>query len=130
MLSDRLRLRRGFLIFAACVLATGITSISFVTGGLILIVIGATGLVFDSLMAIMNATVMEVDGVGYLYAGTALGFATMIRNIGGAISPPIGNSLAVYGPNVPFLFWGALGFFAVLMFVFVLKSPNKKKRTA
>lgn len=125
-LSDRLALRRGYLIIAAMILATGITSLAFVTGNLILIVLAATGLFFDSLMAILNATVMEVEGVGYLLAGTALGFATMIRNIGGAVSPPLGNSLAIYGPHVPFLFWGALGYFAVLILIFVLKSPKRK----
>ena len=95
----------------------------------ILVIIGFTGLFFDSLMAIMNATVMEVEGVGYLYAGTALGFASTVCNIGGSLSPPIGNSLVDYSPSVPFLFWSGLGFFAVFMFVFVLKSPKRKRES-
>lgn len=128
-LSDRMGLRRGFLIIAGTILATGIGALAFTSGGLILVIIGFTGLFFDSLMAIMNATVMEVEGVGYLYAGTALGFASTVRNIGGSLSPPIGNSLVDYGPSVPFLFWSGLGFFAVFMFVFVLKSPKRKRES-
>ncbi|MAS37612.1 MAG: hypothetical protein CL610_26690 [Anaerolineaceae bacterium] len=126
IMSDRLRLRRGFLIFAALILSLGIGSLSVVEGALIVVVVTATGFVFDSFMAILNASILEVDGVGHLYAGTALGFATMIRNLGGTFSPPVGNSLAVYGLNVPFLFWGATGLFAVCMFAFVFRPKQVK----
>ncbi len=122
ILSDRFRLRRGFLIFGALVLSSGISSLSFVNSSIIVLVIAATGLVFDSFMAILNASVLEVDGVTDLYAGTAIGFATMIRNLGGAFSPALGNSLTPLGLSVPFLFWGGMGLLAVFMFAFVLKS--------
>jgi NNP family nitrate/nitrite transporter-like MFS transporter len=124
ILSDRLRLRRGFLIFAALVLSIGIGSLSIIEGKVIVLVIAATGSVFDSFMAILNASVLEVDGVSDVYAGTAIGFATMIRNLGGTFSPPVGNSLTAIGLNVPFLFWGAMGLFAVIMLAFALKSDK------
>jgi nitrate/nitrite transporter NarK len=124
ILSDRLRLRRGFLIFAALILSIGIGLLSIVDGALILLVIAATGIVFDSFMAILNASVLEVDGMSDLYAGTAIGFATMIRNLGGTFSPPVGNSLTAIGFNIPFLFWGGMGLFAVIMFAFLLR-PKK-----
>jgi hypothetical protein len=50
----------------------------------------------------------------------------MIRNLGGTISPPLGNSLAVYGPSAPFLFWGCMGLFAMLMYSFVMRSPHRE----
>ena len=125
MLSDRFRLRRSFLAVSALILGTGIASLSFVEGGMILIVVALTGIVFDAFMAIYNASVLEIEGVGYLYAGTAMGFSRMIRSLGGTISPPLGNSLAVYGPSVPFLFWGGMGILAMLMFTFVLKTPPR-----
>ena len=129
ILCDRLQLRRGFLIFAACVLATGIGSLALVHSSLVVYVIAATGIVFDAFMAISGATVLEVRGVGLTYAGTALGISTMIRNTGGFFAPPLGNSLAVYGPSVPFLFWGAMGFFAVFMFTFVLKMQPRQSES-
>jgi hypothetical protein len=129
ILSDRLRIRRGFLSLGALILGTGIGALAFVEGGLVLLLVAATGCVFDGYMAIYNASVLEVEGVGYLYAGTALGFATMIRNLGGTLSPPLGNSLAVYGPSVPFFFWGGLGLFAAFMYAFVLKMPRAKSRS-
>jgi predicted MFS family arabinose efflux permease len=128
ILSDRLRLRRGFLIFAACILSIGIGLLSVVEGMLIVLVIAATGCVFDSFMAILNASVLEAEGVSHLYAGTAIGFATMIRNLGGAFSPPVGNSLTVIGLNIPFVFWSGMGLFAVVMFVLFLR-PTKNRIT-
>jgi nitrate/nitrite transporter NarK len=124
ILSDRLRLRRGFLIFAALILSIGIGSLSIIEGTVIVLVIAATGFVFDSFMAILNASVLEVEGVSDVYAGTAIGFATMIRNLGGTFSPPVGNSLTAIGDSVPFLFWGAMGLFAVIMLAFVLKADK------
>ncbi len=124
-LSDKLRLRRGFLIFAALVLATGIGSLSVVEAALIVPVIAVTGFVFDSFMAILNASVLEVEGVSHVYAGTAIGFATMIRNLGGTFSPPVGNSLTTFGFSVPFLFWGGMGLFAAAMFAFALKAKKQ-----
>ena len=122
ILSDRTGWRRGFLIVAGIILASGIGSLSFIPGSIILIVIGLTGLIFDAFMAISNTNVLEVPGVGFVYAGTAVGFANMIRNLGGTFSPAIGNSLAIHGPSVPFVFWGAMGFFGVLMFVLLFWS--------
>lgn len=125
MLADRLRLRRGFLIVTALILSVGIGVLSVVDGGLILLVVAATGLSFDAMMAILNASVLEVEGVNYLYAGTAIGLASMIRNLGGAFSPPIGNALAGIGLNIPFVFWGGMGLFAVAMFAFFF-SPKRQ----
>ncbi|MFO7323081.1 MAG: MFS transporter [Chloroflexota bacterium] len=124
ILSDRLRLRRGFLVFAALVLGAGVGLLGLVDGAQVVLVVTVTGLVFDTFMAILNASVLEVRGVGHLYAGTAVGFATMFRNLGGALSPPLGNSLTVFGLNAPFLFWGSLGLFAALMFAFALKPEQ------
>lgn len=124
ILSDRLRLRRGFLICTALVLSVGVGLLSVVDDALIVLVIAATGSVFDAHMAILNASVLEVEGVSDLYAGTAIGFVTMIFNLGGTFSPPLGNGLAALGYSVPFLFWGGMGLFAVFMFAFLRPSPS------
>jgi len=120
-LSDRLHIRRGFLIIGAIGLSVGIGALTFVEGAMIMITVAATGVIFDALMSISTTTVLEVDGVGGLYAGTALGFVLMIRNLGGAFAPAVGNSLAVYGLSVPFLFWGGMGLLAVVMYIFAFK---------
>ncbi len=125
ILSDRLRQRRVFLIFTALVLSIGVGLLSIIDGALIVLVIAIAGTVFDALMAILNASVLEVAGVSDLYAGTAMGFATMISSLGGTFSPPLGNGLATLGSSVPFLFWGIMGLLAVFMFAFFLKPSNR-----
>jgi MFS family permease len=124
ILSDRLRLRRGFLIFAASILAVGIGALSVMQGAFLILTLAVTGIIFDGFMAILNASVLEADGVNHLYAGTAIGFGTMIRNLGGAFSPAVGNSLTVFGLNIPFLFWGGMSLFAVFMFAVVLRPKR------
>ncbi len=83
-----------------------------------------TGIVFDSFMAILNASVLEIDGMSQVYMGTAIGFSTMIRNLGGTFSPAVGNSLTPIGLNVPFVFWSLMGFFAVIAFIFLPKAKK------
>lgn len=125
IVADRFGWRRSVLVVGALFLTVGVSLLAFVDGWLILLVVGITGCAFDTFMAILNASILEVRGVGYLYTGTALGFGTMIRSFGGTFSPPIGNSLASIAPNIPFLFWGAAGLFAVLIFVFFFRSDRE-----
>ena len=77
-------------------------------------------------MALQQTTIMEVDGVDNSLSGSALGMVTTIRNLGIAFSPPLGNSLAIYGAGLPFLFWGVCGVFAALMFFFVFSTAKHK----
>ena len=115
-LSDRLRIRRGILVALALLLGLGVGLLGLVAGAFILLVAVITGTSFDSVMALQQVSVMELDGVDNSLSGSALGLFTAIRNLGIAFSPPLGNSLAIYGAGMPFLFWGACGVFAALLF--------------
>lgn len=115
-LSDRLRIRRGFLVALALLLGIGVGLFGIVAGALILLVAVITGASFDSVMALQQVSVMELDGMDNSLSGSALGMFTTIRNLGIAFSPPLGNSLAALGAGTPFLFWGVCGVFAALMF--------------
>jgi MFS family permease len=125
LLSDRLGVRRVFLMLAALMMTIGISSIAFVDGNLIWLSVAVAGVMFDGFMGIQMATIMEVEGVGVAYIGTALGFSGVIRNFGGVFSPPLGNSLASIAPNVPFIFWAALSLFSFFIF---MTLPTKQKR--
>ena len=81
------------------------------------------GLTFDAFMAIHQAEVIDAPGLGP-YTGTALGFLAMSRDVGGAISPPIGAWMAEINPSMPFYFWGVLGLLAAVAFAFL---PSKKR---
>jgi len=59
-------------------------------------------------MALFLAMVIESQGVGHRYTGTATGFVMVLFGIGNLIAPPLGNSLAALGEGIPFLFWAAI----------------------
>jgi NNP family nitrate/nitrite transporter-like MFS transporter len=129
MLTDRYRLRREYLIFASLMMAAGVGLMTFAEGFFVLIAVLIAGVVFDGFMAILQATVLEIPGVGLIFAGTALGLAAMMREVGGAYSPPIGNSLTAFGANAPFLFWSLMALLGAIAFVVFLKRGHGQVRS-
>ena len=115
--------RRPFLMVAVLTMGSGILLLG--TGNDARIGIGLIigGVMFDAFMALHQAEVLDLKGIG-IYAGSALGVLVMLREAGGFLSPPIGNWLAQYGANVPFYFWGGLGIMAALIFLFL---PSQSK---
>jgi len=67
----------------------------------------------DGFMAIFTTMLIETEGIGPTYTGTAWGFAMAISGIGSVVAPPLGNSLAVYRAGAPFAFWAALAVFGL-----------------
>lgn len=116
MLSDRLQNRRAFLLVPTLIMAIGFSLLSVATGPLIWLAVAVAGFTFDGYMSITQTATIEVDGVGARYAGTALGFVSLVRSIGGIFSPPLGNSLSFFGPSVPFAFWGIMALIAMFVF--------------
>lgn len=108
LLSDRIGSRRKLLVAATLMIAGGMGLLSIVDGVVIWIAVLMAGAVRDGYMAVFMTTVTELDGVGAEYAGTALGLAMTLSRVGGLIAPPLGNSLAVYGPRAPFALWAAM----------------------
>jgi MFS family permease len=70
--------------------------------------------------------VLETKGVGTGLSGTALGMTFTIAQIGSVISPPIGNSLDVYGNQWPFIFWAAAGAAALIPFMLTSETGKRK----
>lgn len=117
LLSDHLKIRRGFLMLATLLLMAGIGLMSLAQGWLVWVAVALAGLMRDGFMALFMTTVTEIKGVGAAFAGTAIGFVLMFSLAGQVFSPPLGNSLTEISPNLPFLFWAVLallGFTALL----------------
>ena len=108
MLSDRIGSRKKVLVAAAILTACGIGLLSVVDGILIWVAVLMAGMVRDGFMSVYMSTIIEIDNVGAAYAGTGLGLAMTIARIGTLISPPLGNSLATFGPRMPFLLWAGM----------------------
>ena len=86
------------------------------------------GFVRDGFMAILLTMIIEVDGVGPAYAGTAMGFVMALSGIANTIAPPLGNRLADSFPSAPFILWAAWALFgAICLSLFKQTTPEMQK---
>ncbi|MFN8381545.1 MAG: MFS transporter [Anaerolineales bacterium] len=106
--SDRLSSRKRLLLIAALMVMFGTGLLSFASGGWIWLAVLMAGFVRDAFMAIFMTMVIEMDGIGPTFAGTATGLTMAISGLGNFIAPPLGNSLAVISPSAPFILWTGL----------------------
>ena len=106
--SDRLGSRKRLLLAATLMVALGAGLLSFASGLWIWLAVLMAGFVRDAFMAIFMTMVIETDGVGPTYAGTALGVTMALSGLGNFLAPPLGNSLAVLWPGAPVAFWAGL----------------------
>lgn len=112
--SDRLGSRKRLLIIAAACIMLGNVLLSIASGSLVWAAVVLAGCMRDGFMALFVTMVVETEGVGAAYSGTAVGFVMAVSQIGNAVAPPLGNSLAGLGPSAPFALWAGLALFGIL----------------
>lgn len=112
--SDRLGSRKRLLVLATLMIVTGVGLLSVADGAVVWLAVLMAGAVRDGYMAIFLTAVTELDGVGVLYAGTAMGLTLMMSRLGGLLAPPLGNSLASLDPALPFAFWATMALMALV----------------
>ena len=131
LLSDRLGSRRRVLMVATVMIASGFGLLSIADGALVWVAVILAGVVRDGFMAIFMTFVIEIKEVGITYAGTAVGLIVSISQIGSVLSPPAGNSLAVFGPGVPYLLWAGLALLGFVAFTAIREgNESTSKRQA
>ena len=106
--SDKPGYRKRVLMAATLLIITGIGLLSIVNGIMIWVAVIMAGFVRDGFMAIFMTMIIETEGVGATYAGTAIGLVMSLLALGNLMSPPLGNSLTAIVPGFPFLFWEIL----------------------
>ena len=106
--SDRLGARKKVLVGAVLMIIMGFSLLSVADGALVWVAICMAGMVRDGFMAVFMTAIIETEGVGIAYAGTATGSVMVFSGLGNLIAPPIGNSLASVAPGLPFIFWAGL----------------------
>ncbi len=74
--------------------------------------------------AIANTLIFEVKGVGSTYGGTATGLVSSIAMVGGFAAPPLGNSFAAAGANLPFFVWGGLAALSLPLFLLLRQKKS------
>jgi MFS family permease len=120
--SDRLGSRKHLLLIAGLLITIGTGLLSVVSGGTVWPAVLMAGFVRDGFWAIFLTMVIETEGVGPTYAGTATGFTMAISGIANVLAPPMGNSLAVFWPGAPFVFWAGLAAFGIFCLALVKKE--------
>jgi MFS family permease len=127
--SDRLGSRKTVLMAATLMIVAGVGLLSIVDGMMVWVAVSMAGLVRDGFMAVFMTVLIETEGVGARYVGTAMGLVMIFSGLGGLIAPPLGNSLARIAPGLPFIVWAALaaaGFWRL----YLLKERGVEKALA
>ncbi len=106
--SDRLGSRKKVALRCATMTVIGFGLLSFVRGIAVWPTVGLAGMVRDGFMAVFLTMVLETDGIGPKFAGTASGLVMVFSGLGSLIAPPLGVRLEAISPGLPFLFWSAL----------------------
>lgn len=127
LLSNKLGSRKVVLFAATLITAIGVGLLSVVDGVMVWVSVIIANITRDGFMAVMITMIMETEGIGAAYAGTALGLVMTLSRAGGIISPPIGNSLADINLGLPFIFWAVLAAVALFGFRFVKETGRKQR---
>ena len=127
-LSDRIGSRKAILFPALIVTIICLGLLPVVEGITIWVLMILAGIFMDGFMAITTTMLLETDGVGPVYSGTALGIMFTIAQIGGVVSPPLGNSFASINPGLPFVFWAALSIVALGTLAFSKETGWRQRK--
>jgi NNP family nitrate/nitrite transporter-like MFS transporter len=126
-LSDRLGVRKAFLVIAQIVTLVCFGLLPLVDGAPVWVLLILSGAFMDCFMAIMVTMVLETEGVGPEDYGTAIGISLTIGQVGSIVSPPLGNSLANLNMGLPFYFWALLSAAALFTLAPIKDSLAKIK---
>ena len=124
LLSDRLGARKPVLLAGALMVTTGVGLLSVAQGALVWVAVGIAGMVRDGFMGVFMTTLIETEGIGTTYAGTAMGLVMVFSGVGSLVAPPLGNSLAAISLGLPFAFWASLAAAAVLFLGLFKERPR------
>ena len=127
LLSDRFGSRKAVLFVATLMTAIGVGLLSVADGTTVWASVIIAGIVRDGFMAVLMTTIIEIDGIGAAYAGTAMGLVLTLSRLVAFLSPPIGNSLADINLGLPFVFWAALAAVALLCFYFTMERKQRRR---
>jgi MFS family permease len=126
-LSDRLGVRKAFLVIAQIVTLVCFGLLPLVDGAPVWVLLILSGAFMDCFMAIMVTMVLETEGVGPEDYGTAIGISLTNGQVGSIVSPPLGNSLANLNMGLPFYFWALLSAAALFTLAPIKDSLAKIK---
>jgi nitrate/nitrite transporter NarK len=125
-LSDRLGTRKGVLVLSILTWSVSLGLLPIVHGSAVwgLLILG--NFFRSGGSALLIVLILEIQGVGSTYGGTAIGLASTLGMFGAFFCPPLGNSLADTSLGLPFVFWGLLSALSSLGFFFIKERDRSK----
>jgi len=130
LLSAKIGLRKAVAFPVLIVTIVGVALLPVVGVGMVWVIMIVVGIARDGFMAVALTISTETEGVGVVYAATAMGLVQTLMNVGGLSSPVLGNSLADPANPAspyPFFLWAAFGLLALIAFCFVKETGWKQK---
>jgi MFS family permease len=126
-LSDRIGTRKLILLLGIITNTISLGLLPLVDGWAVWALMLMSGIFMDGFMAINTTILLETEGIGSRYSGTALGMIFTIGHIGSVSSPPIGNSFESINPGLPFTFWAILSVIGLFTLSMVKETGWRKK---
>lgn len=130
LLAAKIGLRKVVIFPILVITIVGVALLPLLGSAMVWVIMAIVGVSRDGFMAIAFTMSTEAEGVGMVYAGTAMGLTQTLMNVGPIISPALGNSLAdPANPTspYPFFLWAAFGVLALVVFCFVKETGWKLK---
>jgi NNP family nitrate/nitrite transporter-like MFS transporter len=127
LLSDRLGRRKALMVVGLIITVISVGLLSIVTGPAAWLLAIMAGIFRDMIWAVSGTMIVETEGIGPVYAGTAVGMAHALARVGYTFAPPAGNSLEAIYPGLPFVFWAALSLMALVVFLFAAETGRGRR---
>jgi predicted MFS family arabinose efflux permease len=128
LLSDWFGTRKSIILPGLAVTAVAVGLLAVLTGPAAWLLAALSGLFRDAVWAVVATLTVENEGIGPVYAGTAVGIVQSFTRLGYTFAPPAGNSLVAAGPGLPFVFWAGLTVMALVVFAFVRERGTSKQQ--
>ena len=128
--SDKLGLRKAFLLPGLIITVISVGLFSVVTGAPVWLLAVLAGLFRDMVWAVAATMTVETEGIGAAYAGTAVGIVHAFTRVGYTFAPPAGNAFVSINAGLPFVFWAGLSLLALVVFLFVRETGRGRTSPA
>jgi MFS transporter, NNP family, nitrate/nitrite transporter len=125
LLANRLHAHKGLFFVAMVVTVINMALIPVLGGGALWALMIVCTFIRSVASPLTNVLVLEIDGIGSRYGGTAIGLMTSVGMAGGFLAPPLGNSLTSISPSAPFFFWAGLAVLSLPLFLLLRKRRER-----
>jgi MFS family permease len=125
ILSDRIGKRKIILALSLLTACIGVGLLSVIQNPYVWVCVGVMGIFAFAVPAMLNTIFLESKQIPPELVATALSISIAISILGFVISPPVGNSLAIFNLSYPFLFWSALAVVGLIILKFLKETGSR-----